>query len=827
MSGGELAPATRRGGTLEWSTAAVVATFFLLAGVVVGASVGSVAAEDNSGVEATFNATGTEGFVAIDAESPNDPISFPTPDEADQPISLDGLVYANGTWRSTNVSFPALGEEQLGFPIEILLDAPRPFVGEIDRETGLMTADAELTILVPDADEEVNVTANITTAQSGEMVGDAEGLNTDTDTATVTLVSNEYSVPESTGSTVIDEFVGLPSPEAGDNWFSLTLEMDIQTNAGTVAGVVESTEGDPVEGATVSAGDQQVTTGADGTYELESTVGRQELSVGRFGFADATESVTVGTDETTTADITLDPVDTGTVAGTVTATAGDPIGGATVSLGARETTTAADGSYELGVETGMRELTVTADGFTNASQSVLVEADSVATTDVELVSAVPEFSPVFVTASDATVGETVELRALVQNVGSVEESESVTLSVGEESFTESLELAPGGLGSVTAEWETEPGDEGEYEVTATVSNRTAGTDVTVAGPEFTVTATATDVVPGDTATVVATVRNQGSVAGTRTVAVSLAGADGTVVESATESVELGAGEETELQLDWTTTAADAGEYDATAEVGGQTVTEGVLVDEAVGEADFVVESTGGYMAYGYDSLADAEGQGLSFPDRNAGEKPIRIWGVIDEETGTWESTRTEFPTIVQEGLEGTVTAVGGLQGEIDREAGLLTATATYRVVIEGDEDTAFEFDMTMTTEESGEITDRGSYEQVNNTLARVTFVSNDFPVDDQTGDSLADTTLSLPSPEPDENYVELGFEMDYDPDEQPDGGQQDPAGNGDEDDSVETEPSGTFLATLGQGVGLLGLAGAVVVVLGGLYARFGNTGPEG
>lgn len=824
MSRREQAPTTRRGGTLDWSTAAVVVTLFVLVGVAIWAGVGSAAAEDDGrAVEATFNATGTEGFVAIDAESPDDRISFPTPDEADQPISLDGVLYTNGTWRSTNVSFPALGQEQLGFPIEILLDAPRPFVGEIDRETGRMTADAELTIIVPDADAEVNVTANITTAQSGEMTGNAEGLNTDT--ATVTLVSNEYTVPESTGSTVIDGFVGLPSPEAGDNWFSLTLEMDIQTNTGTVAGVVESSEGDPVEGVTVSAEDQQVTTGADGTYELESTVGTQELSVGRFGFADATESVTVGTDETTTADITLDPVDTGTVAGTVTATAGDPVEGATVSVGARETTTAADGSYELGVEAGTRELTVTADGFTDASQSVVVEVDAVATTDIELVSAVPAFSPVFVTASDATVGETVELRALVQNVGPVEESESVTLSVGEESFTESLELAPGGLGSVTAEWETEPGDEGQYEVTATVSNRTAGTDVTVAGPEFGVTATATDVVPGDTATVVATVRNKGAVAGTRTVAVSLARADGTVVESVTESVELGAGEETELQLEWVTTAADAGEYDATAEVGGQTVTEGVLVDEAVGEADFVFESTGGYMAYGYDSLADAEGQGLSFPDKNAGEEPIRVWGVINEETGTWESTRTEFPTIVQEGLEGTVTTLGGLQGEIDREAGLLTATATYRVVIEGDEDTAFEFNMTMTTEESGEMTDRGGYEQVNDSLARVTFVSNEFPVDDQTGDSLADTTLSLPSPEPDENYVELGFEVDYDPDEQPDGSRQDPTSNDNEDNSEETEPSGTFLATLGQGVGFLGLAGVVVVVVVGLYARFGDTGP--
>jgi uncharacterized membrane protein len=824
MKGTEPARTARREWTVEWSTTAVVVAIFVLAGVAIGPGVGSVAAADNGDVEATFNATGTSGFVAINAESPDDPISFPTPDEVERPISVTGELYTNGTWRSTNVSFPALGEEQLGFPIEILLDAPRPFVGEIDREAGTMTVDAALTIIVPDADAEVNVTANITTGQSGEMTGDAEGLSTET--ATVTLVGNEYTVPEATGSTVIDEFVGLPSPEAGDNWFSLTLEMEFETNTGTVTGVVESTEGDPVEGATVALGDRQTTTGSDGAYELESTVGTQELSVERFGFADTTASVSVDTDETTTADVALEPVDTGTVAGVVESAAGNPVEGVTVSVGARETTTGADGSYELGVETGTRELTVAADGFTDASQSVLVETDTVATADIELVPAASEFSPVFVTATDATVGGTVELRALVQNVGPVEDTESVTLSVGGESFTESLELAPGGLGTVTAEWETEPGDEGSYEATATVSNRTAGTDLTVAGPEFAVSVSATDVVPGDTATVVATVRNEGDVAGTQEVTVSLVGADGTVAESVTESVELGAGEETEVQLEFATTAADAAEYDATVEVGEQTVTERLLVDDAVGEADFVVESTGGYMAYGYDTLADAEGQGLSFPDKNAGEEPIRIWGVINEEKGTWESTRTEFPMIEQQGLEGTVEAVGGLQGEVDRETGLLTATATYRVIIEGDEDTAFEFNMTMTTEESGEMTDRGDYEEVNDSFARVTFVGNEFPVDDQTGDSLADSTLSLPSPEPGRNYVELDFEVDYDPDEQPDRSQDDPAGDPTEDDSVETEPTGTLLATLGQVVGFAGLAGLVVVVLGGLYARFTGAGPE-
>lgn len=818
MSGIESARTTQDGKKRGWSTAVVLAAVLVLAAVAVGAGVGSVEANNNSSEQAaTFNATGTEGFVAINAENTDDPISFPTPDEVEQPISVDGELFTNGTWRSTNVSFPDLGEEQLGFPVKIQLEAPRPFEGELDRETGEMSVDAALTIIVPDANERVNVSANLTTGESGEMVGDAEGLGTDS--ATVTLVGNEFTVPEETGNTVIDEFVGLPAPEVGTNWFSLTLEMSFETNTGTVAGVVESADGGPVDGATVSAGGQQVTTGADGSYELETGVGTQTVTVERFGFAGATESVTVSAGETATTDITLDPVDTGTITGVVSSVDGEPVEGATVSAGSRETTTGADGSYELAVGTGTTQVNIAADGFADASRTVLVESDGASATNIELEPAVPEFAPVFVIADDATVGETVELRAVVQNVGSVEGTESVTLSVGDESATESVELLPGQIGTVAFEWETAAGDEGTYEATATVSNRTERTSLVVAGPEFAVSAATTDVVPGDTVTVTGTVRNDGSVAGSRDVTVSLTGPDGAVVESVTESVELDAGEETDVTLEWESTEDDAGEYNATVTAGGESARTGVLVDGAVGEADFVVTSTGGYMAYGYDTLADAEGQGLEFPDKNAGEDPIRIWGVIDEETGTWESVRTDFPMIEQQGLEGTVEALGGLQGQVDRETGFLTATATYRVVIEGDEDTSFRFNMTMTSGESGEMTDLGSYTEVNETFAEVTFVSNDFPVDDQTGDSLADSTLSLPSPTPSENYVELNFEVDYDPDEQPSRQPDDESGDDGDTEPVETEPTGTIFATVGQGIGFLGLAGVAVVVLAGLYAR--------
>ena len=790
-----------------------------LAGVGLGFATPAAASDhENATVAATFEATGVGGFVAISQTDAEDPILFPTPDEVERPISIDGVVYTNGTWRSTDLFFPDLGEEQLGFDTEIRLETPRPFEGEFDRETGEMSADAALTIVVPVGNEELEIgaRANLTTGQSNGIQGNSEGLATDN--ATVTLVNNRFRVPEETGNTLIDGVIGLPAPDQGTNWLSLDLAIDIETNTGTLAGVVESPAGDPVEGATVTAGERTTTTDAGGGYGFEVPVGATDLVVERFGFGNETRSVTVDSEETT-ANITLDPVKTGTVTGVVTSVNGGPVSGATVTVGNRETTTRTDGTYKLDTEAGTAELAVIADGFDETSQSVAVTADQVSTVDIEVDSAVATFEPVLILADDVTVGGSVEVTGLVQNVGTAAGTTEVTVAVGDESVTETVELAPGGLRAVPLDWGTMSGDKGSYEATVTAGNGTERTSVTVVGPLFDISVSANNAAPSGTVTATATVENAGTVTGGREVTVSVV--DDAVVETVTETVTLEPGETGEVTLDWEPTGSDTGSYKLRAEAGDEVVTGSVFVGDSVEEADFLVESTGGYMAYGYDTLEAAEGQGLDFPDKNAGEEPIRVWGVIDEETGTWESIREEFPTILQRGLEGTVETINGLSGEIDRDAGFLTATGTYRVVIEGDEDTAFEFNMTMTTRESGEMTDIGAYEPVNNTAADVRFVSNDFAVDDQTGDSLADSTLRLPSPQVGDNYVELGFEVDFDPGERPaptggaSTGPDEAGGTG----GAETEPSGQTLATVGQGVGVLGLVGALIVVLAGLYVR--------
>ncbi|MET8942711.1 carboxypeptidase regulatory-like domain-containing protein [Streptomyces sp. NPDC004542] len=75
----------------------------------------------------------------------------------------------------------------------------------------------------------------------------------------------------------------------------------------------------------------------------------------------------------------------GTVHGTVTDSAtGDPVGGASVTMGTLATTTAADGTYTLAVPVGAYDLKAAKFGYRPATRSVSVAEDDSVTADLEL-----------------------------------------------------------------------------------------------------------------------------------------------------------------------------------------------------------------------------------------------------------------------------------------------------------------------------------------------------------------------------------------------------------------------------------------------------------
>lgn len=89
---------------------------------------------------------------------------------------------------------------------------------------------------------------------------------------------------------------------------------------GTLQGTVYSSAGGTVEGAKVYVTDtgQKVYTNAAGEYSLPMVAGDHTIEVSRFGYETASVLVTIVADVTTTQDVTLTQLPSGTIAGTVT-----------------------------------------------------------------------------------------------------------------------------------------------------------------------------------------------------------------------------------------------------------------------------------------------------------------------------------------------------------------------------------------------------------------------------------------------------------------------------------------------------------------------------
>lgn len=822
-------PRNRRGGTTV-----LLAVLVGLALLAVGFGVAPATAQEDKEVVAEFEAIGQEGFVEINSQELEEPIQFPTPEEVDQPIAVDGEIYADGTWRAPeeNVSFPTLS---VFGGIEVQLEAVEDFTGTIDREAGTMTLDGNLEITV--SGESIGVTANLTTETSNNLEGSAEGL--DTDSANVTLVDNEFTIPDTTG-TIADSAIGLPSTEPGTNWFSLTLDAEITDvegpgeTGGTVSGVVTGDGPTPVEGATVSAAGSETTTDASGTYQLQVPAGTQTVTVDADGFESSTGTVEVQTGGTATLDVTLDSLETGTVSGTVTDGAGDPVEGATVSAAGTETTTDASGAYELQVPGGAQDVMVEADGFESATESVEVVAGSTTTLEVELTRVATVSGTVTdesgnpvegatVSAGDAEVTTDASGAYEIQVPGDTQE-----LAVegdGFESVTESLDVQAGGTATV------------DIELTSAGEPDFRADDVTVG-----------DVDPGDTATVTANLTNVGDAPGEQEVTLSL----GPVNESFT--VSLGVNEQRSLELEWETTEEDGGqEYDARLVTADDSISTTVVVGEIelnIEDADFVAESTGGYItfdedgygaiedAYGVDEIENHEdiraaiegegsgtGPGLALPNVGQGEEPILIAGKIDEQNNSWTEVDSFFPVLEDENypFDGFVETLEPFNGTFDREDEVITAESRFKVFVDGREDATFEFDVILTSEQSGDIPT--NFAEFGEDTGTAHLVSNDFPVNDQTGDGIIDAELSLPSTEPSRNYIELGFNVDFDPDpadygdafdrEDP-GSQLGNTGGGGDDSGTDT------IVLAGQGLGALGVVLLLAFVGGSLYARVDN-----
>lgn len=166
---------------------------------------------------------------------------------------------------------------------------------EAAQVSGTVTGDGApiegATVTAEEAD--VSVT---TSADGTYLLGLAEGSYTITASAHGFEPASE-SITVAAGESVSVDFDLVPLPR------------------GDLAGVVTSTDGSPVEGATVSGSgpdEWSVTTDADGGYVAEDVLaGGYEVTVTADGFLPAEETVTVPPDGAATLDVTLRPLNVG------------------------------------------------------------------------------------------------------------------------------------------------------------------------------------------------------------------------------------------------------------------------------------------------------------------------------------------------------------------------------------------------------------------------------------------------------------------------------------------------------------------------------------
>ncbi|MBN3034019.1 MAG: carboxypeptidase regulatory-like domain-containing protein [Bacteroidales bacterium] len=140
------------------------------------------------------------------------------------------------------------------------------------------------------------------------------------------------------------------------------------TETGTLTGFVkDSNTGLGIVGATVTAGPQgqwSTTTTTGGSYTLELPVGTWDVTASATCYNPLTLPATITSGGTTLLNFDLVPNPIGTVTGVVTdATTGNPIQGATVTIGTEMFTTGADGTYTIDIAQGTYNGSAAATGY--------------------------------------------------------------------------------------------------------------------------------------------------------------------------------------------------------------------------------------------------------------------------------------------------------------------------------------------------------------------------------------------------------------------------------------------------------------------------------
>lgn len=171
-----------------------------------------------------------------------------------------------------------------------------------------------------------------------------------------------------------------------------TLNFQLST-AGKITVNVVTSAGAPANGATVNITGGVIATNITGTTNTSGLFASNWIPIGNYSVAvtnAGSKTVTAVTGQTSTVTFNQQSVPPGTVAGTVTDSANNPLNGASVVSGSSITTTAADGTYTLtSVPAGAATVTASLTGYQSASQTVNVSSNATITANFALAAAPP------------------------------------------------------------------------------------------------------------------------------------------------------------------------------------------------------------------------------------------------------------------------------------------------------------------------------------------------------------------------------------------------------------------------------------------------------
>lgn len=256
--------------------------------------------------ETLFSATNTGGKLVIGGNRTNE-----IPLEQGQ-FQIAGVIdESDGTWESTNVEIGDLAVS--GF--QLSASAPNGFEGEFDRDTGTVSIEGK--VVVSTFSDELALDLAGSTSGAGQS---------NLEDGSVELFDDTFLV-EKTGSETLDQGLGLPADEPGENRLELPLEFEFE-DAGQTPPEVEI---EPLSFDGIPAGKSETkTTTVTNTGNRPLDVSEVTIDDDSLTAEDSPDTIEAG--EEVSVSVTYAPSTPGTVEATmnISAAGGTSAGSATV-----------------------------------------------------------------------------------------------------------------------------------------------------------------------------------------------------------------------------------------------------------------------------------------------------------------------------------------------------------------------------------------------------------------------------------------------------------------------------------------------------------------